>query len=269
VSSHDDQSYNPEGSPPGRGYTPSDRAVDWSIRAGQMEARWLRRARPRPFGFAPGSAHPVPERIGEADGTDTLSFWVAKMLGFRVAVGRMSIIYGDAGDPAAPVAEITSAFHREWQHIWDVETELRDAVLKWAELAEAPEAFDPYGPHARGLRAAARANRSVKVTKASIDVVASGGRHRAELLGLGECSAFRVRQDDVQVTVVARHLGPEFPEIVRLTDLEPMISARYRIDREATAAALAKAPALVEELRRRGWSSSTRNQTGEPGGPES
>jgi hypothetical protein len=50
----------------------------------------------------------------------------------------------------------------------------------------------------------------------------------------------------------ARHLGPEFPEIVRLTDLEPMISARYRIDREATAAALAKAPALVEELRRRG-----------------
>ncbi len=254
MSSHGDATQRDEDLPPGRVYTPSDRTVDWSIRAKQREARWLRRARPRPFGFAPGTAHPMPERIGEARGETTMLRLFASTLGLPTRpspVLRMSIIYRDTADPAAPAAEVTSAFYRDYQHIWDLETELRDAVLKWAEQAEAPEAFDPSGPFARTLRAAARDDRTVPVTKARVDVVVSGCRQSVSMLGLGDCGAFQIREEGVLVTVVARHMGPESPEIVRLTDLEAMIAARSHIDRDAIVATLSKAPAYGAELRRR------------------
>lgn len=38
---------------------PDGGAVTLSVLAMKMQARWLRRARPRPFGFAPGSTHPA------------------------------------------------------------------------------------------------------------------------------------------------------------------------------------------------------------------
>jgi hypothetical protein len=52
-------------------------------------------------------------------------------------------------------------------------------------------------------------------------------------------SAFEVHHEKVLVIVLARHMGLEFPEIVRLTDLEPMISRLERPDREEIAAAFA------------------------------
>lgn len=82
---------------------PGGGAVKLSVAAQKMQARWLRRARPRPLGFAPGSAHPVPERIGEAHGSGILSSGVASLLGFRTAVWTMSIVYADASPPPATV----------------------------------------------------------------------------------------------------------------------------------------------------------------------
>lgn len=40
------------------------------------------------------------------------------------------------------------------------------------------------------------------------------------------------------MTVLARHMGPEFPDIVRLTDLEPMLSALEHPDMELISAVL-------------------------------
>jgi hypothetical protein len=189
------------------------------------------------------------------------------MFGFRtIPVGRMSITYGAAGDPAAPAAEIISAFRREYQLIWSLEVELRDAAEKWRRAAD-PDTVQLSATYERKERAAAREDRTIPVTSARIDVVVSARPRSVSMLRLGECSGFQVRQDGVLVTVLARHMGPEFPDIVRLTDLEPMIAARYSIDREAIAAALAKTPALVEELRRRGWidGKEERDDHAEPG----
>ena len=52
------------------------------------------------------------------------------------------------------------------------------------------------------------------------------------------------------MTVIARHIGPEFPEISRLADLEPMIYELEHPDREAIAAAFAeKRLRQIEEMR--------------------
>jgi len=73
----------------------------------KLEARWLRRAWPRPFGFAPDSPHPTPVRIEEAHGSGTLSSGLATVLGFRTAVWAMSVFCGDfagrATTPARPL----------------------------------------------------------------------------------------------------------------------------------------------------------------------
>lgn len=70
-----------------------------TIQAMKMQARWLRRARPQPFGFAPGSAHPALAQLGEAHGAGTLSSGAASPLGLRTAVHTMSVSYGDTADP--------------------------------------------------------------------------------------------------------------------------------------------------------------------------
>lgn len=209
--------------------SPGGGAVKLSAQAMKMEARWLRRARPRPFGFASGSAHPAPGRIGEAHGAGTLSSGVATMLGFRTAVQTMSIRYGDAADPRAPAAEIISDFHRDY-HDRDLEDELLDAAGKWARPADAPDAVAGDGRVS---------DARPEVTPATIDVVVSGRRRRVSMLRLGEFSAFQVRHEGVLVTVLTRHTGPQLPDIVRLTDLEPMLSELEHPDTEVIAAALA------------------------------
>jgi hypothetical protein len=142
---------------------PDGGAVKLVVLATRMEARWLRRARPRPFGFAPGSAHPAPERIGAAHGAGRLSSGAASVLGFRTAVRTMSIRYGDAADREAPAAEVISDFHREYQ-----DRELGEALLdesgRWAGHAEAPDT----------------ASRT-EVVSAAIDVVVSGRRRPVSL----------------------------------------------------------------------------------------
>lgn len=252
MSSRDDQAGGAEGPAPGRIFVPEGPmwdawvapgggAVKLSAQAMKMEARWLRRARPRPFGFAPGGAHPGPGRIGEAYGAGTLSSGVATMLGFRTAVHTMSIYYGEATDPRAPAAKIISDFHRDY-HDRDLEEELLHVAGKWAAPADAA-AGDGRADDARP-----------KVTSDTIDVVVSGRRRPVPILRLGEFSAFQLGDEGVLVTVLARHLGPQIPGIVRLTDTEPMLSALEHPDPEAIAGAIA-------EMRRR-HIEQMRNQTG-------
>lgn len=50
------------------------------------------------------------------------------------------------------------------------------------------------------------------------------------------------------MTVLANRMEPEFPEIARLTELEPMISAQCHIDREATAAAFTRVSAHTMQI---------------------
>lgn len=246
MSSHDDPAHGPQNAPQERIYVPEGPmwdawnapdggAVKLTVLATRMEARWLRHARPRPFGFAPGSAHPAPERIAEAHGAGRLSSAAASLLGFRTAVRTMSIRYGDAADPLAPAAEVISDFHREYQDR-DVRAALLDASAAWAGPAEAPDAASP-----------------AEVTSAAIDVVVSGRRRPVSLLRLGKSSAFQVREEGVLITVLARNTEPQFPGLARLTDLEPMLSGMENIDRELMAAALAE--------RRRQHIEQMRNQT--------
>lgn len=215
---------------------PDGGAVKLSIQAMKVKARWLRRARPRPFGFAPASAHPAIERIGEAHGAGTLSSGVATVLGLRNPVQTMSILYGHGGDPSAladpfaPAAEIISDFHRDYQDR-DLEEDLLAAVRKWASRGQTP---DP------ATGAAQASGTRPEVTSATVDVVVSGRRRPVPLLRLGECSAFQVRDESVLVTVLAARMGPQFPDIVRLTDLEPMLFTLEHPDREAIAAAFAE-----------------------------
>lgn len=240
MSSHDSPAHAPDDPPLGDIYVPegpmwdawnapNGGAVKLVVWATKMKARWLRRARPRPFGFAPGSAHPEPGRIRQAHGAGTLSSGVATALGFRTAVWTMSIRYGDAADPAAPAAEITSDFHPEYQDR-DLEEALRHAAAAWAERAGAP------GAVARDGQAG---DTRTEVTSATIDVVVSGRRRPASVLRLGEFSAFQVGEDGVLVTVRARHMGLRFPDIVRLTDLEPMLSDMENLDAKLIAEAIA------------------------------
>jgi hypothetical protein len=209
---------------------PGGGAVKLSAKAMKMEARWLRRARPRPFGFAPASAHPGPERIEQACGAGTLSSGVATMLGLRTAVHSMSVCYGDRADPLASAAKIVSDFHQDYQHR-DLEEELRHAAGQWGRSAEAPDVVPEDGKFGDSRH---------NVTSVTTDVVVTG-RHRAvSTLRLQEFSAFQLRDGGVLVTVLARHMGSQFPDIVRLTDLEPMLSALERPDKEAIATTIAK-----------------------------
>jgi len=180
--------------------------------------------------FAPQSAHPAPGRIAEAHGAGTLSSGAASVLGFRTAVRTMSIRYGDAADPLAPAAEVISDFHREY-HDRDLREALLDASGTWAGHAKAPDSAS-----ASGQAADSRAG----VTSEGTDVVVAGRQRPVSVLRLGKFSAFQVREEGVLVTVLARNMGPRFPGLVRLTDLEPMLSAMENIDTELIAAALAE-----------------------------
>lgn len=222
---------------------PGGGAVKLSAEAMKMQARWLRRARPRPFGFAPASAHPVPEWIDEAYGAGTLSSGVATILGLRTAVHTMSVCYGDSADPLAPAAAIVSDFHQDYQDR-DLAQELQDAAGRWGRGAEAPDVAADNG-EADVLRP--------DVTSITIDVVVSGRSRPVSMLRLRDFSAFQLRDGGVLVTVLARHMGPQFPDIVRLTDLEPMLSALERPDNHMIATALA-------EMRRQ-HTEQSRNQT--------
>src|SRR5215469_9485678 len=161
---------------------PDGGAVKLSVQAMKAEARWLRRARPRPFGFAPGSAHPVPERIRKAQGAGTLSSGIATMLGLRTVVQTMSIRYGDAADPREPAAEIISEFHRDY-HDRDLEEELLHAAGKWAAQRQAPEVAGGDGTVG---------DSRPKVTPASDDIVVSGRRRPVPIVQFGDFSAFQV-----------------------------------------------------------------------------
>ena len=214
--------YVPEGPLLDAWSAPEGGAVKLSILATQRQARWLRRARPRPFGFAPGSEHPALERIGDAHGAGTLSSGIAGLLGLRTPVHTMSISYGDPTQSSAPGSEIISDFHRDYQDR-DLEEALLEAAATWAG--------DRWIGGSRP-----------EVTSATIDVVVSARRRSVSMLQLGDFSAFQVVEDRVLVTVLARHMRPQFPDIVRLriADLEPMISAMEHPDREAVAAAFAE-----------------------------
>jgi hypothetical protein len=253
VSSSDDPAYGPDEPSQGRIFVPegpmweamvapNGRAVGLSVKMMKVKARCLRRARPRPFGFAPGSAHPVPPRIGEAHGSGTVSSGVATALGLRTAVWTMTIIYGDAANPSAPAARIVSDFHREYQDR-DLEDTLLDRPTRWPGRTEA-------AAPARGQVSGARP----EFTSETLDVAVSGRRHSVPMLVLGEFSAFQIRDQGVLVTVRARHMGPAFPEIVSLTDLEPMLYALEHPDREAIAAAFAeKRRQQIEQMRNQTW----------------
>jgi hypothetical protein len=196
----------------------------------KMEVRWLRRARPRPFGFAPGSAHPVPERIEHAYGAGTLSRGIATILGLRTAVHTMSICYGDRADPLAAAAEIVSDFHHDYQDR-RLDEELRDAAGRWGRHAEPSDVVPEDGQVG---------HTPPKVTPVTTDVAIAGRLRPLAMLPLGDFSAFQFRDEGVLVTVIARHMGPQFPDIVRLTDLEPMLSAMEHPDKELIATAFAE-----------------------------
>lgn len=222
--------FGPEGPRMDAWLAPGGGAVQLSAAAMKMEARWLRRARPRPFGFAPASAHPVPERIEEAYGASTLLSGVATILGLRTAVHTMSVCYGDRADPLASAAKIFSDFHQDYQHR-DLEEELRHAVGQWGRRAEAPDVVPEDGTAGDSPN---------DVTSVTIDVVVAGGHRAVSTLRLQELSAFQFRDEGVLVTVLARHMGPQFPDIVRLTDLGPMLSALEHPDKDMIATALAE-----------------------------
>jgi hypothetical protein len=222
------------------------RGVKLTIKVMKMQARWLRRARPRPFGFAHGSAHPAPAQLGEAHGAGTLSSGAASLLGLRTAVHTMSVSYGDPADPHAPAAVIISDFHRDYQDR-DPKDALLETAAEWNARAEAPDAAGA-DEQASGSRP--------EVTTAEIDVVVSGRRRPISLLRLGEFSAFQVGEEGALVTVLARHMAPKFPDIVRLrpADLELMLSTMENPDKDLIAAALAE--------QRRRHIEKMRNQTG-------
>jgi hypothetical protein len=255
MSSSGDPTHGPGEFPQGRIFVPQGPmwdawvaadggAVKFSVQVMKTKASWLRRSRPRPFGFALGSAPPA--RIGEAHGAGTLSSGFATVLGLRNPVQTMSILYGHAADhsgpadPFTPTAEIISDFHQNYQD-HDLEDDLLAAARKWTSRVPAP---DPATGAARATGA------RPEVTSATVDVVVSGRRRPVSMLRLGVCSAFQVRDDGVLVTVLTTHMGPPFPDIVRLTDLEPMLFALEHPDREAIAAAFAeKRRQQIEQMR--------------------
>lgn len=209
---------------------PGGGAVKLSAWAMKRQAQWLRRARQRPFGFAPGSAHPVPGRIEDAYGAGTLWSGAKAILGLRTAVHTMAVCYGDRADPGAPAATIVSDFRKDYRDR-GLEEELREAASRWGLRAQAPDA-GPEDGEAGHWRP--------DVAPVTIDVIVAGRRRPVSMFRLREFSAFQLRDKAVLVTVVVRHMGPQFPDIVRLIDLEPMLSALDRPDMEAIAAALAE-----------------------------
>jgi hypothetical protein len=210
---------------------PDGGGVKLSIYLTSRHARWLRRAWPRPFGFAPGSAHPAPEHIDEAHGSGTLSNGIASLLGLRTPVHTMSIGYGNPTDPSTPAAKIVSDFRGVYQDR-DLEKSLLEAAATWA-----------------GDRRASGSRPDI--TSAIIDVVISDRRRPVSIVRLGQLSAFQVVEEKVLVTVLARHL-PLFPDIVRLrlSDWMPRLSAMEHIDADALAAAWAEARRLRTEQMR-------------------
>ena len=79
-----------------------------------------------------------------------------------------------------------------------------------------------------------------EVTPTAIDIVVSGRRRQVPALRLGQFSAWQIGEQGVLVTLLARHMGAEFPDIVRLADLRPMLAALENPDRGLVAAAIAE-----------------------------
>ncbi|HTA14941.1 MAG TPA: hypothetical protein VK781_08805 [Solirubrobacteraceae bacterium] len=264
MSSHADPAQDPK-EPSRRGpfgdawVAPDGGAVKLSEQALKMQAGWLRRAKPQPFGFAPSSARPEPERIGNAHGAGTLSSGIATMLGARTPVHTMSMRYGDAADAQAPAAEIISDFHREMQDR-DLEETLRDAPEEWTGPTEDDLDLDAL------TRSWQDSDSQPDIASATIDVVVLGRRRPVPMLLLGDFSAFQFSEGGVLVTIVARHMEPQFPDIVRLSDLEPLISEMERRletpeAKEAAAAYFAEHRRQEAERQRR-FMEQRRNQTG-------
>jgi len=83
-------------------------------------------------------------------------------------------------------------------------------------------------------------DRRPEVTSVTVDVVVMGRRRPVTMLQRRGVSAFQLREGRVLVTVLARHLGPQFPDIVRMSDLGPMLFGAGAPDEEAIAAAFAE-----------------------------
>jgi len=60
------------------------------------------------------------------------------------------------------------------------------------------------------------------------------------VLRLRPFSAWQIGEQGVLVTLLARHMGPEFPDIARLADLKPMLAALENPGRDLVAAAIAE-----------------------------
>jgi hypothetical protein len=213
--------------------SPDSPVVELNVQAMRLQARKLRLARVRPFGFAPGSAHPTPPGIVDVNGPGTLSSGLANVLGFRAAVWSMSISYGDVADRAAPAAMVYSDFHHQSHEARNLEETMLGVASRWRDQATAPGGVAAAAGIGEGQGSAGPTG----LTSARCEVSISGVRRQVPLLRLAEFSAWQSSHDKVLVTVVARHMDAEFPELVRLADLEPMIQPLEHPDRNAIAAA--------------------------------
>jgi len=215
---------------------PDGLAVRLSIQAAKAEARWLRRVRPRPFGFAAGSSHPEPATIGQAHGPATPVSGLATLLGSRTPVWTMKICYGGA-DPPRPRAWVITDFHRDMQDR-DVRHSLLTAAADWS------------GARVAGWWADETDIDDSNFATGTADIRVDGHEVTVTVVEQSPARAFQLWRDGVLITVVARDMT-EFPELARLNDLEPMLTAMENVDRNLVASVLAEERRRqIEEMRR-------------------
>ena len=198
-------------------------AARLALMAMRAQVRQIRKAAPRPFGFAPTDTRPVLGTIGDVWGSGTIRGALAGRLGLRPAIWTMIMKYGPEAGLAADCVEIISDLHEDPRDTRAVEDALASAV----DLDVGGDRSGGRMPIELDLG---------EVSTGTIEITVQGNRRAVPILHLRDYCGFQFRSDGVLATVVARNLTSQLPEFVRLTDLEPFLQAMEQVDRGELAA---------------------------------
>jgi hypothetical protein len=189
----------------------------------------LRRAGPRPFGWATDTLGPVPVMLGSE------SWELGLRSGVRAALTRsrmqprsLGLYYGEFFQLSAPLAEVTTDWGGGGWYAaasvsdkpgaaWELGRAERrdDAIARRDWTAAGAEGGD--GPAARG-----------PFGRGSMDVVVNGEPRRVDVMSYRHHRAFSFDVGDANVKVVMRHAFTPMPHFGPVTNLEPYFSGWRR-----------------------------------------
>ena len=174
----------------------------------------VRRQALRPYGFAPGTAHPPPADLYWTENVTARDVVRTVLTRSSIPVGSVTLEYGTSPDLADHVEVKTDFSGRDaFSHPLDdelgiaAEEDIKHGRGNAAAIDMMADEFD--GPFEHDTS----------------PILIDDHLRQAENLIYGNYRALRFEQDSLTVTVVSRNQLPERPALALVTDLEPFLTA--------------------------------------------